>query len=638
MWVKALIGCCLLAVCYGQDTSVCTSAGITPPPSVSGQTPPLKPNISAQFHTRIEVVIKNKNQTQTFHEWFDSTNNRGYMEQIYETINYGAWYDYATNEFIGLFRNAAPGTPGACSVTDLSTSDQRYLLGYQVVNNQPRIFSAAGALHWAGQNINEVYMGQTTIRDIKVDWWRSCQYWANMDATMLVDWYFTVRDNWVAAADATVPVQCHVTGTSTQKGKHSFEHYYNFYEFRPYIKPDETRVFETPSGIVCPGRKLTQNFPTVANDAFSFTTEILDVTNNHLSFMKETFFYSQKLVKYEYRPQLGDYAPYGYNDLIEIHDFRSGVAYVTDKRRGNCSYRQIEGSDFDDRSSGPNTVRIRNSKEFFYFDVSKKATSYEGVKKNRNVDCDTWIATRSDFPFTFPSNSTWEWYFASNNWQFANAGPETGAIPMQMRISIPDRSWNFQYNLYNFKKDKPDLLNFDISGCYPIGQRRKFQFMLNVTSDVKSLISSNMGTFKYYVLQSVVSATGVSPVRVANLQAFIVDVIIVTFELLDVSPITGDVKKSTSYTEVTLNYAANTVAQMIQNGQFVVSLGGDVFMNKALVAIPNSIVEITYLNQTTTVQNQKQTGYGPGPMAAVGITMPLAGAGLGIVFAYFFFK
>jgi len=64
---------------------------------------------------------------------------------------------------------------------------------------------------------------------------------------------------------------------------------------------------------------------------------------------------------------------------IHVTVFIPGVAYITDKRRGNCSYRTIEGGDFDDRSSGPNTVRIRNSKEFFYFDVKTGMASYEGV-------------------------------------------------------------------------------------------------------------------------------------------------------------------------------------------------------------------------------------------------------------------
>lgn len=39
---------------------------------------------------------------------------------------------------------------------------------------------------------------------------------------------------------------------------------------------------------------------------------------------KETFSYDQKLVKYEYTATAGDFAPYGFADLIEIHDFHSG--------------------------------------------------------------------------------------------------------------------------------------------------------------------------------------------------------------------------------------------------------------------------------------------------------------------------
>lgn len=66
--------------------------------------------------------------------------------------------------------------------------------------------------------------------------------------------------------------------------------------------------------------------------------------------------------------------------LIEVLFYLiAGVAYITDKNRGNCSYRKIESGDFDDRSTGPNTVRIRNTREFFYFDVDKTTTSYEGV-------------------------------------------------------------------------------------------------------------------------------------------------------------------------------------------------------------------------------------------------------------------
>jgi len=61
-----------------------------------------------------------------------------------------------THFCIFIFIPAGTGSPGQCTVTDLSTSSQRYLLGYQNVNGKGRIYSAAGALHWSGAGINEV--------------------------------------------------------------------------------------------------------------------------------------------------------------------------------------------------------------------------------------------------------------------------------------------------------------------------------------------------------------------------------------------------------------------------------------------------------------------------------------------------
>ena len=39
-----------------------------------------------QFHTRIEVVIVNKKKTDTVHEYFDATNNRGYLSKKDQAI------------------------------------------------------------------------------------------------------------------------------------------------------------------------------------------------------------------------------------------------------------------------------------------------------------------------------------------------------------------------------------------------------------------------------------------------------------------------------------------------------------------------------------------------------------------------
>lgn len=55
------------------------------------------------FHTRVECVIINKNKTTDIHEYFDATNNRGFIEQVDTGLRFDALYSYDTNEFITFF-------------------------------------------------------------------------------------------------------------------------------------------------------------------------------------------------------------------------------------------------------------------------------------------------------------------------------------------------------------------------------------------------------------------------------------------------------------------------------------------------------------------------------------------------------
>ena len=66
-------------------------------------------------------------------------------------------------------------------------------------------------------------------------------------------------------------------------------------------------------------------------------------------------------------------------------------------------------------------------------------------------------------------------------------------------------------------------------------------------------------------------------VFIFHLQVFFTDSVIVTFELLDVSPTMGDIQRSADYYETPLDFAANTLSQMIQNGQFVIQVSGAPF-------------------------------------------------------------
>jgi len=49
---------------------------------------------------------------------------------------------------------------------------------------------------------------------------------------------------WDTAVGVRVPVQIHIKGKGTQKGAHSFEHVYNFFEFRPTLGADDEAIFE----------------------------------------------------------------------------------------------------------------------------------------------------------------------------------------------------------------------------------------------------------------------------------------------------------------------------------------------------------------------------------------------------------
>ncbi|KAK3595423.1 hypothetical protein CHS0354_003417 [Potamilus streckersoni] len=530
------------------------------------------------------------------------------------------------------------GDKGQCYVSDLSKSDQRYLLGYNVVNGKAHIYSANSALHFGGKGVNEVYMGKDVVRGIRVDRWSSCQYWADMDATMTIDWYFTDETEWDSAVGISIPVRAHVKGRvyTSNTQSHDFDHYYEFFHFFPFIEGSDNSVFETPSGVQCPGRKNTKPLPTIPPDVFSFTTEILDNRQNTISFMDEYFDHKDKLVKYDYRPLPTEYSPYGTNHIIEIHDFNTGVAYITDVTRGNCTIQSIEQGNFDDKTLDARHVRMRSAREFFYFDSTNY--TYEGVKKNRNIDCDSWIGLRSDFPTKQAGvNSTWEWYFATNDWTETNPGQEVGGIPIQMRVSAPLLNFDFNYNIYDFKKRQPDLLKFDISACYIMRNRIVFKFLLP-GSAIPSV--SSLEDFKFAILNAITRVTGVSPLRVSKLQTYFDQDIVVTFELLDVAPIVGDVNNAVR--EVPLDVAADTLKNLIKGGQFVITIdqSNRNYPNlQSLVANQTEAEGTNYLyqtlNQTITTEQQ---GYGPGAMAGIGVSMPIVGVGMGIAFGYLLFK
>ncbi|XP_033725895.1 uncharacterized protein LOC117315692 [Pecten maximus] len=609
---------------HGKDSSICQD-----PVAPAGVVPVSKPAIPEQFSAHIECTIKNKNMTIDMHEFFDNTNNRGYLSQTQDGTLFEAWYDYSINEFISYFP-----TYSLCTASKLSDSNQRFLFGYQTTSGTAgHIFSAGQALHFQ-TDAKEVYMGRSMVRGVAVDVWKSCQYWDTFDATMTVYWYFSASTEWDTAIGQAVPIGAHVKGAvwdTPTSAPRPIEHYYDIFHFRTGSAPDN--VFQTPPGVLCTNRVNTMSVPNVP-EAFSFTVEIVDKTLGAVSYMTEYYDSINNFVRYTYRPSPRENSPFGTNDLIEVHDFNTGVAYVTDKTHGNCTVTKINLT-FDGSKSGPTTLRLRSSREFFYFNAIN--FTYEGVNKVRYIDANTWVGKRPDYPPGIGSTSTWQWYFATNAWYEINTGMSQGGVPIQMNIDAPKAGMSYEYHMFNFKNSVPDLLNYDVSACYVNRDRRMFQ--VKFPGQYTGVVDSNLDQFKYFILQALTQTMAVSAIRVSNIQVFFDKDIVVSFEVLDVAPIQGDVTKYK--TETPLATAANSLMNKINSGQFFIAMHFD--NNQAFTGmIPktNSLIETTYLwnSQTGQAIPQSTSGYGAGVMAAVGVVVPVVSAALGGVLAFFFFK
>ena len=79
---------------------------------------------------------------------------------------------------------------GMCSLQKLSTASTLWMFGKPDATGNARMYTASGSFHFGAQR-NETHVNKTTVRGIKCDLWRSCQYWPELNATMILDWYFS---------------------------------------------------------------------------------------------------------------------------------------------------------------------------------------------------------------------------------------------------------------------------------------------------------------------------------------------------------------------------------------------------------------------------------------------------------------
>ncbi|XP_013419344.1 uncharacterized protein LOC106180028 [Lingula anatina] len=545
----------------GPDLSVCDPSKIynTPGPSL--------PVLPDKFYTSVQCNLFNKNKTVEVDVWYDFQGNRAAMAEYEYDDKLLLIYNYADDEIIEIITKE----DNLCSVEKISTSQSRLLFGYNTTSGKAHINNPYAVFAFGG-DMQEMYMGKTVVRGMKTDHWHGCTYNPYSKYTLSVDAYFSDIANWQTPLGPAVPVRLYMQG-SDQSGPtpRYFEHTYDFSNFKPATDfPFGDEPFQVPKGTICPGRVNNKQFPPLPN-YFSFTSEVVAPESNTTSFLYQAYDYGARLVRYDYRALPGDGNPFGNNPLSEVHDFNTGVRYITDTIKGNCSVRPISSTSFDSVNASASTVRLRTALEFFDYDKNVITYNYQGKRKVRNMVVDVYAAKRTNWPPICPDcTSIWEWSFQSPEWTQYSGRLDEGGEPVMIEIKLPELNLHYIYNIINFNEDEPSLMEFDISQCYST-RRRHFQFEL--PGEGKPLVEAvGIKVFKYAVMLGVAGQCGISSIRVTNI---VVDYdtkegVLVYFTMLDKAPITGDVPVKKP--EVDLDVAAEIFTLAINRGNFSILL------------------------------------------------------------------
>jgi len=623
MTLNLLLVSALCVVCV-------TSQNVCQPPTPSTDKAPDEPVVAQEFETHIVLNILSKNMTTELHQFFSFPTDHSVIYQAEYGQRYQAYANYDTNEFIAIF----PDTK-SCHVDALNQDDNRFLFGYKKTSQAAHVPAAAAVMHLLQPDEISLkrYVGKQTVRGIPCRVWYACTHWEDMKSTMDVYYYFSDPDAWrpgysvPGQPDITrdsVPVRAWVKGVrfDTPSTPRNFEHKYDFFGWKSKIL--RPYYWQTPRGVSCPGRKNTKPLPNLPQQ-FSFTLEQVDQGLNLVTFVKESYDYNDQFFQFTYRASGNKVNLFGDRMLTELHDFNTGVAYITDIQRGNCSVMPIEYNSLDDVNADQTHVQIRTAVQFLYLDGVKP--TYEGVKQIRGMDADVWVAVRPDFPKGSGNNVTWEFAFLSHNgnaqdWKSIEGleSTEKGGMPVQ--LTLTQGGYTTYYNFYNFVARSPNILDYSIKSCYYNRNRRVFHF----TIDGKFMpqIMADMQSFKRGVIQAVVKAAQISKLRVGNLNVNMngkntkVRVVI-----LDVAPIAGDAKQVKQQTS--LQQAGDQLMATIQNGNLQITP-----LNPDNVASVSTIpVMASQAEEDVYTKVQPFNGYGPGVVAATVIAMLIVGFAIG---------
>lgn len=430
------------------------------------------------------------------------------------------------------------------------------------------------------------------------------------------------------------PVQV-VVESSMYLGLGDFVSYYYTTEFLFYTtRLNIDAFYRVPYPYMCPGRKVDRDFVdppnmfsyymedatrTLVDDGgfLVYQSERYDFKNNRSAqgFIDHTVKWTQPLF-------------FSKNSIVNVHDFKQGVAYTVDQRYGNCSYKSLSADSIGDVGPGsrPNSVKMLDPKSYFKGN-SKWYFSGEGYYRGRFGY--RWTTQRRwpkpDDPNGLPAIIEWFMAVASTTTDGTTLDEIVPAAEVTTVGSAAGVTVTKQ-DVFGYSRKMPRLPDF--SACYSNNEQRSF--VLKLRDDYGAVIK-----YKHVLMSNVEAAianfAGISATRVVNLQVEDSNGVYVTFSILK-EPQNPAI---TDENPLPLGEAVSKLTRSIADGRFKVKGISD---KNPFYGVDMYVDSSSYFELQRRVPYDWFAGYSGGAFAGVFVGTMLFGLVIGGVGAHFFYR
>ena len=170
-------------------------------------------------------------------------------------------------------------------------------------------------------------------------------------------------------------------------------------------------LFQTPTGVVCKNRKVSRPIPHIEDGYKRFLMSEEQVISSgrvdsaQVTYIKNYYYDEQyQAVRFDYRNlKKEEETFYTLDPITVIHDYNVGVAIGINRLHGNCSFKGISNTTFEEDSNYTNTefnsdnsfiVRLKSGKSLLLLDGDY---AFTGRRYIDNIPVVTYISERNLF-------------------------------------------------------------------------------------------------------------------------------------------------------------------------------------------------------------------------------------------------